>query len=146
MKKCNTFEEQKGTRYISRNVYFSIIVSSYLSSTKPCLIFLLICFDWKIEGFYQSSLANEVDFTNIMNVSQISWLKNKNFKKLRHGFVEKRAMITTALTSSCHLKPLVPFRLWKKGPENAFLTLIVNYRNIVQKKNYAIQDSIKMAI
>ena len=111
LKKCNTFEEQKGTRYISRNVYFSIIVSSYLSSTKPCLIFLLICFDWKIEGFYQSSLANEVDFTNIMNVSQISWLKNKNFKKLRHGFVEKRAMITTALTSSCHLKPLVPFRL-----------------------------------
>ena len=32
-------------------------------------------------------------------------------------------MITTALTSSCHWKTLVPFCLRKKRPENAFLTL-----------------------
>ena len=43
------------------------------------------------------------------------------------------------LISSCHWKTLVPFCLRKKRPENAFLTLIVNYRKIIQKINYAIQ-------
>ena len=52
VKKCTTFEEQKGTKYICGNFYFGIIVFSCLSSTKPCLRFLLICFDWEIEGFY----------------------------------------------------------------------------------------------
>ena len=48
-------------------------------------------------------------------------------KKLRHGFVDERALITT-LTSSCHWKTLK-----KKRPENVFLPLIVNYRKIVHK-------------
>ena len=69
LKKCTAFEEQKGTRYICINVYFGIIIFSFLSSTKSYLKFLLICFDWEIEGFYQSSLENEFDFTDIMNVS-----------------------------------------------------------------------------
>ena len=69
LKKCTTFEAQKDTRYICGNVYFGIIVFSCLSSTKLCLRFLLICFDRDIEGFYQSSLGNEVDFTDKMNVS-----------------------------------------------------------------------------
>ena len=41
LKKCTTFEEQKGTRYIRGNVCFDVIVFSCLSSTKPCLRFLL---------------------------------------------------------------------------------------------------------
>ena len=57
-----------------------------------------------------------------------------NFKKLRHGFVDKRALITTTLKSSCHWKTLVPFCLWKKRPGNGFLILIVNYHKIIQKK------------
>ena len=69
LKKCTTFEEQKGTRYIRGNVYFGIIIFSCLSSTKVCLRFILICFDREIKGFYQSSLGNEVDFTDIVNVS-----------------------------------------------------------------------------
>ena len=52
---------------------------------------------------------------------------------MRHGFVDKRTMTTTALTSSCHCKTLAPFYLPKKIPENAFLTLTVNYRKLVQK-------------
>ena len=71
MKKCKKEErvdEQKGTRYIWGNVYFGIIVFSCLSSTQPCLRFLLICFGREIKGFNQSSLGNEVDFTDIMNV------------------------------------------------------------------------------
>ena len=52
---------------------------------------------------------------------------------MRHCFADQWAMITTTLTSSCHWKTLVPFCLGKKRPENAFLTLTVNYRKIVQK-------------
>ena len=133
LKTCTNFEEQKGTKYIWRNVYFGIIVFSCLSSTKPCLRFLLICFDQEIKGFYQSTLGNEVDFTDIMNISPNILAKNQNFKKLRHGFVDKRTISTMALTSSCHWKTLVTFWFWKKIPENASLTLMVNYRKIVQK-------------
>ena len=76
LKKCTSFEEQKGTKYIRGNIYFGIIVFSCLSSTKPCLRFLLICFAREIKGFYQSSLGNKVDFTNIMNISPIILAKN----------------------------------------------------------------------
>ena len=79
------------------------------------------------------ALENEIDFRGIMNVFPNILAKNSNFKKLRHGFVDERALITTTLISSCHWKTLVSFCLRKKRPENAFLTLIVNYRKIVQK-------------
>ena len=52
---------------------------------------------------------------------------------MRHSFVDERALITTTLISSFHWETLVPSCLRKKRPENAFLTLIVNYREIVQK-------------
>ena len=103
------------------------------SSANSCLRFRLICFDRAKKGFYESSLGNEVDFTDIMNVSPNILAKNQNFKKLKHGFVDKRTMITTALTSSCHWKTLVRFCLQQKIPENAFLTLTVNYPKIPQK-------------
>ena len=61
-------EEQKGAVYIRGNVYFGIIFSC-LSSTKRWLIFPLICFAREIKGFYQTSLGNEVDFRDIVNVS-----------------------------------------------------------------------------
>ena len=96
-------------RYICGNVYFDINFFSCLSSAKHCLRLLLLCFDGEMDGFHQSSLGNEVDFTDIMNVSLNILAKNWNFKKLKHGFVDKRAVITTALTSSCHRKTLVPF-------------------------------------
>ena len=129
LKKYTSFEEQK-KRGI---VYFGIIVFSCLSSTKPCLRFRLICFSRKTKGFYQSSLENEVHFADIMNVSPNILAKNENFKKLRHGFVDERAMNSTTLISSCHWKTLVHFYLQRKRPENAFLTLIVNYLKIVPK-------------
>ena len=128
MKKCTSFEEQKVTRYIREN----IIVFSYLSATKLCLRFLLNCFVREIKGFYQSSLGNEVDFGDIMNVSPNILAKNQNFKKLRDSFVDERALIRTTLISSCHWKTLVPFCLRKKRPENTFSTIIANYRKSVQ--------------
>ena len=76
LKKCTSFEEKKGTRYIRGNAYFRIITFSCLSSTKPCLRFVSICFVREIKFFYQSSLGNEVDFTNVMNVSQNILAKN----------------------------------------------------------------------
>ena len=69
LKKCTNLEEHKGKRYNHGNVYFGIIVFSCLSSTKLFLGFLLICFDREIKGFYESSLGNEVDFTDIISVS-----------------------------------------------------------------------------
>ena len=133
MKKWNNFEEKKGTSYIWEKVYFGIIIFSCLSSAKPCLRFLLNCFVREVKVFLQSSLGNEVDFRDTMNFSPNTLAKNENFKKMRHGFINERVLITTTLISSCHWKTLVTFCLRKKIPENVLLTLIVNYRKIVQK-------------
>ena len=133
MKKCNNFEEKKGTSYIWEKVYFGIIIFSCLSSAKACLRFLLNCFVREVKVFLQSSLGNEVDFRDTMNFSPNTLAKNENFKKMRHGFINERVLITTKLISSCHWKTLVTFCLRKKIPENVLLTLIVNYRKIVQK-------------
>ena len=131
MKESTSFEEQKGTRYIRENVYFGIIVFSCLSSTKPCLRFLLNCFVREIKAFYQSSLGNEVDFRD---VSPNIFAKNKNFKKVRHGFLDQRALITITSISFCRWKTLVPFCFRKKRPENAFFILIMTYRKSVQTR------------
>ena len=55
LKKCTSFEKQKGTKYIRENVAFGIIISC-LSSAKRCLRILLICFAREIKGFYLSYL------------------------------------------------------------------------------------------
>ena len=60
LKKCTSSEEQKGTRYIRENVYFVMMIFSCLSPTILFLRFLLTYFASEIEGFYQSSLENEV--------------------------------------------------------------------------------------
>ena len=61
----------------------------------------------------QCSIANEVDFRDLINVSPNIVAKNWNSKKLRHGFVDERALITTTLISSCRWKNHVPFCLRK---------------------------------
>ena len=120
LKKCTNFEEQKVTRYIRDNFFIGITVFSCLSSTKPCLRFLLNCFVQEIKRFYQSSFGNEVDFRHIINVSLNVLAKNQNFKKLRHCFVDERAINKTTLISSCHWNTLVPSCLQKKRPGTHF--------------------------
>ena len=137
-----SFEEQRDTRYIWGNIYFGTIFFSCLSSTKPCLRFILICFAREIKGFYQSSLRNKVDFREIMNVSPNILAKNWNFRKLRRRFVDERAMIATTLTSSCHCKTLLPFCLRNKRPEKEFLTLTVSYCKIVQKNKLSFKTAV----
>ena len=75
----------------------------------------------------------KVDFRDI---SPNILAKNLNFEKLRHFFVNEKALITTTLISSYHWKTPIPFCLRKKKLENAFLILIMNYRKIVQKKKF----------
>ena len=123
LRQCTSFEEQNSGRYIRENVYFGTIIFSCLSSTKPCLRFLLNCIVLEIirvpgKGFYQSSLGNEVDFRDIMSVSPNILAKNQSFKKLREHFLDERALIRMTLISSCHWKTVVPFCLRKKRPEN----------------------------
>ena len=96
------FEEQKGTGYIRGNLYFDIILFRSLSSTKPCLRFLLIRFTWEIKGFYHSSWENEVDFKEIMYVSPKISAQYYSFKKLTYHFVDEIAVITMVLISSCY--------------------------------------------
>ena len=91
---------------------------SFIYETVPQISFN--CFAREIKGFYQRSLGNEVDFRDIMNVSPNILAKNWNLKKLRHGFVDERALVTTTLISFCHWKTLVPICLRKKRPENTF--------------------------
>ena len=113
LKKSTRFEEQKGTRYIPENVYFGNIIFSCLLSIRPCLRFLLNFFVWDIKDFYQSSLESELDFRDILNVFPNILAENWNFKKLRYDFIDKRALITMTLISSCHWKTLASF-CWRK--------------------------------
>ena len=108
-----------------QGIFGEKLILALLSSTairlqNRFLRILLLCSTRGIKGFYQSSLRNEVDFRDLMNVSLNILAKNWNFKKLRHYFVDARALITTTLVSSCHLKTLIPFCSWNKRPENHF--------------------------
>ena len=135
MKKCCSFEEQKSARYIREKsfIWHYCLQLSFVCKTVSQISFKLFCLGYKRLRRYQSSLGNYVDLRDIMNASQNILAKNQNLKKLRHGFVDKRALITTTSLSSCHWKTHAPFCLWKKRSENAFLTLIVNCRKFVQK-------------
>ena len=72
-----SFKEQKAqgifgeTFFFFFFFFFGIIVLSCLSSTR-----LLICETWEIKNFYQSSLGNEVDFRDIMNITPNILAKN----------------------------------------------------------------------
>ena len=55
-----------------------------------------------------------------MNVSPNILAKKYNFKNLRRGFVDERALITSTSIFSCHWNNPAPFILWKKTPENPF--------------------------
>ena len=132
LKKCSSFEGQKGTRYIWGNIYFGIIFFGCLLSTKLCLNFFFNLFCSGDKRFLSQFLrkwgwfnGHNEPFPNILN-------KNLNFKKW-DSFADERAIITTTLTSSYHWKTLVPFSLREKRTENTSLTLTVNYHKILQK-------------
>ena len=89
-----------------QDIFGEIIILAILSSAVICLQnylrFLLIRFAWEIKDFHQSSSVRD-----IMNISPNILAKIQNFKKLRHGFVDERALMTTIFISSCHWKTLV---------------------------------------
>ena len=116
MKKCTTFGEQKGTRYIQEKVYFGIIVFSCLSSTKLCLRFVLIFFDRDIKRLLSEFFRKQ------------GWF---------HGHIE----ISTTLTFSCHWKTIAPFWLWKKIPKNTLLTQ--KSQNCTEKQIMLLKTTVK---
>ena len=129
MKKCTSFAEQKGTMDIQGNCVILAIFSSAVIHLQNRFSdsFNLFCSGDK--RLLSESLGNEVDFRYIMNVSP------NILAKLRHSFLDERALATMTLRSSGHWKTLVHFfACKKKRPENVFLTIIVNYQKIIQKK------------
>ena len=98
------FCKSKKVQGIFWETFISALLSSAVFRLQNCRRFLVNCFAREIKGFYRSSLGNEVDFMDVMNVSPN--ILAKNFKKLRHGVVDERALITTTLISSCHWKTL----------------------------------------
>ena len=129
--KSNIWFEQGKKKVLpaARVTFFAMQVIGNKQFFKVCVNF----FSWAIKGFYQSSLWNEFDFTNIINVSPNILAKDQNFKKLRHSSVDERTLTTMALICSGHWKTHVPFCLRKERPENTFLTLIMNYHKTAQK-------------
>ena len=92
----------------------ALLSSAAFPSTKQWLRSRLNCFVRKVKGFCQSSLGNEIDFGDIMNVSPNILTKILNFKTLTHDSVDERPLITTTLISSCHWKTFVPFACERK--------------------------------
>ena len=97
LKKCTSFEDQKGTSYIWGNVHFGIVFSC-LSSTKQCLRFLSNYLVWEIKDFL-GNVPSEF-------LRKWCWFQGHN-----ECFVDERAMKTMTLICSCHWKTLIP--LWK---------------------------------
>ena len=101
-----------------QGIFGEKFILALLSSAVFCLqnrvsdFFFFIGLARKIKSFYQSFLGNAVDFRDIMNVSPNILAKNQNFKKLRHGFLDERALITTILISSLSL--LLKETTWKR--------------------------------
>ena len=61
-----------------RETFILVLSSSAVFCLQDCVSdFFKICFACDMKGFYGSSLENEIDFANIRNPSQISWLKIK---------------------------------------------------------------------
>ena len=73
LKKQASFEEQKG---IFGKTFILVLLSSAVFRLQNCLRFLLSCFVREIKGIYLSSLGNEVDFRDILNVSPNILAKN----------------------------------------------------------------------
>ena len=139
LKKYSSFEEQKG-----------IFEEMFLLTLSSLAVFLLqncasnfFCFAWEIKGFYQISWGNKTDFTNMICFPKYlcPWWK---FQKLRHSFVDERAMITTTLVSSCCWKTLVAFDLWKKIHEDSFQNQVWIVIKLYRKTIYAIQNNSKL--
>ena len=122
-------------RYIREDytciIYHLVLLSSAVFLTQNRISFKLFCSGDK--RFLSEFLRKRGWFQGYNKCFPRYFGWKLNFKKLRHGFVDERALTTTTLISSCHWKALVPFCSRKKRPENAFLILIVSYRKIVLK-------------
>ena len=110
-------KSKKGKSYIWGNIYFGIIFFSCLSSSMSQISFNLFCSgDNKLLSEF---LRNWVWFHKHNERFPNILAKNWNFKKLRHGFVDERTLITTTLIYFCLSKTLVPFlrakeKTWKR--------------------------------
>ena len=85
---------------------------SFVYKTMSQISFNLFCSGDK--KFYQSSLGNKVDLKDIKNVFRNIFAKNWNSKKLKHGFVDERAMMTYKINKFLSLEKPCNFLLAKE--------------------------------
>ena len=95
---------------------------SFVYKTVSQISFKLFCSGDKIIRVknYQSSIGNEVDFRDILNVSPDILAKNWNFKKLRQWFCRWKSTDNNDINIFLSLENPCTFLLAKNRPENAF--------------------------
>ena len=111
-------------------------VFSCFLSIKPCLRFPLVYFAREIEGFYLSSFGNEVDLTDLSPEHLGIKLK---FQKTETQFCRWKSTDYKGINIFLSLGNPCTLCLQRKRPENAFLTVTVNYA-IQNKKNWLFND------
>ena len=103
---CDMIKTYSQVQDIFRKTFILGLLSSVVFRLQNCISDFFKLFYYEIKGFYQSSLGNETDYRDIMNVFPNILAKNLNLKKVRHSFVDERTLIKTTLASSRHWKTL----------------------------------------
>ena len=132
LKKCTSFEDQKG--YIRGNVYFYIIIFCSHSSSKPCLQVFLLCFAREIKGFYQISWRNELDLMDMMYVSPKISVQDGIIQKKygRIDFWRSQNDCTWGLRGSGGDAPV---KAWMQVPDQIFFLRIKHAKTVNVRVN-----------
>ena len=102
MKKCTSFEEQKGTKYIWGRFYFGLILFSYLSSTKLCLKFCLKEYSGQYSVLIKMHIATENEkFINVKFILKtIFW---KMFRFYWSFFIDTIISLISSTQIACYV-------------------------------------------
>ena len=134
LKKCSSFERAKRYKIYSRKrlLWYYRLQLSFVYKTVSQIYSNLLCSGDKS---LLSEFFRKWGWFHGHNERLPKYLCQKlKLQKLRHAFVDERAMILMTPISSCHWKTLLPFCLRKKRLEDAFLTLTVNHLLCTEKQ------------
>ena len=134
LKKCTSFEERKGTRYVRGKVYFVIVLYTkvyFVYKTISQISFNLFC-----SGDIRllSEFLRKWGWFQGQNESFLKYLGQKlEFQNTETQFCRWRSTDNNDINIFLSLKNPCTFLLAKEKTWKCILALIVNYRKIVQK-------------